>query len=476
MAGVVPHRRPRWAPRFLLGLVLVAAAAGGFAIAFRAALALALRAAADAANVVDAMVGAPIWARLAIPVAGGLAAGALAQRVARRGGGGVGDVMEAVALGRARLSLPATLIKSASSWCAIVSGGSLGREGPLIQVGGAAGHELGERLGLSAEERRVLIAAGTAAGFAAAYNTPLAAVAFVLEIVAGIVVIDTVVPTLIATVIATAMTRAVVGAGPIYGQRTFVLASAGELAAFAAVAVVCAAVAVGFTRLVRIAERAFRRPWLRPPWRQALGGLGAGAIIAVAPAVAGNGYEPLGHILDGGSAVAAVGVLLAAKAVATASSVGSGSPGGVFTPTLLIGGCTGYLVGAALAALGLEVGPRGGYALVGMAAAIAAATHAPLMAAVLAFELSGDYAVVLPLVLATALATALARALVRDSIYTAELRARGVAWELTLEGRELEAPPGEVIQPGEAAAPPGATAGPGGPDGASAAAEPPRGK
>ena len=107
----------------------------------------------------------------------------------------------------------------------------------------------------------------------------------------------------------------------------------------------------------------------------------------------------------------------------------------------MIGGCTGYLVGSALGAFGLDVGPPGGYALVGMAAAIAAATHAPLMAAVLAFELSGDYAVVLPLVLATALATAMARTLGRDSIYTAELRARGVSWELTMEGRAVNGAP-----------------------------------
>jgi CIC family chloride channel protein len=462
--GAVPPRRRRWAPRFLLGLALVAIAAGGFAIAFRAALALALRAAAGASSVVDAMAAAGWGWRLAAPTAGGLAAGAIALLVARRGGGGVSDVMEAVALGRARLSLPATLIKGAASWCAIVSGGSIGREGPLIQVGGAAGHEIGARLGLLAEERRVLIAAGTAAGFAAAYNTPLAAVAFVLEIVAGIAVIDTVVPTLVATVIATAMTRAVVGAGPIYGTRTFVLTSAGELAAYGAVAVVCALVAFGFTRLVRLGERAFRRPWLGPPWRQALGGLGAGAIIALVPEVAGNGYEPLDRVLDGGSAVAAVAVLLAAKSLATASSVGSGSPGGVFTPTLLIGGCTGYLVGAALAALGLDVGPRGGYALVGMAAATAAATHAPLMAAVLAFELSGDYAVVLPLVLATAVATALARALDRDSIYMSELRARGVAWELTFEGRELSERAAAAGAPAaEGAAEPGGPGPPGSP-------------
>lgn len=423
----------------MLALVLVAIAAGGFAIAFRASLAAAVHAVAGVTTVVDAMAGADWWWRLLFPMLGALAAGALALTIAKRGGGGVSDVMEAVALGTARLSIVVTLVKSAASWCAIVCGGSLGREGPLIQFGGAAGYSVGSRFGLHAEDRRVLVAAGTAAGFAAAYNTPLAAVAFVLEVVAGIVVVDTVVPTLVATVIATVLTRAAVGSGPIYGTRAFELLHAGELFAFAGVGLVAALVAFGFTRLVSLGEHAFRRPWLKPPLRQALGGLGAGAIIVFLPIVAGNGYEPLNTLLDGTPTLGVVAALLVAKAVATTSSVASGSPGGIFTPTLLIGGCTGYLFGSALAAAGFEVGAPGGYALVGMAAGIAAATHAPLMAAVLAFELSGDYAVVLPLVLATALATALSRTLGRDSIYMMELRARGVSWELTMAGRELPA-------------------------------------
>jgi CIC family chloride channel protein len=130
-------------------------------------------------------------------------------------------------------------------------------------------------------------------------------------------------------------------------------------------------------------------------------------------------------------------ILLLVKCFATTASVSSGSPGGVFTPTLLLGGGVGYAYGALLSALGASVGPAGGYALVGMAAATAASTHAPLMAAVMAFELSGDYAVVLPLSLATAVATALSRALRKESIYTAELSARGIGWTLTLEGRRI---------------------------------------
>lgn len=428
--------RLRWPLRFVVALALVAIAAGCFAIAFRWTLRAMLQAIAGVDDVVTAMSEAAIWWRLILPMLGGLLAGLVGLAVARRAGGGVSDVMEAVALGRTRLEMPVTLLKSLASWFAIVCGGSLGREGPLIQFGGTAGHSVGTSFGVSEQQRRVLIAAGSAAGFAAAYNTPLAAAAFVLEVVAGIVVIETVVPTLIATVIATALTRAVIGAGPIYGHREFILVSSAELVAFAGVGLVAAAVAFAFTRLLAFGERTFRRAWLRPPWRQALGGLGAGAIIVVLPQVAGNGYEPLNGILDGELSIHVVAVLLVAKCVATTSSVASGSPGGVFTPTLLIGGCTGYLAGVALQAANLDVGPPGGYALVGMAAATAAATHAPLMAALLAFELSGDYAVVLPLMLATALATALARMLGRDSIYTAELRARGVSWEITIESSQ----------------------------------------
>ncbi len=427
-----------WSARFGVGIVGVAVAAAGFAIAFRAVLGAAVHAASGVSNVVTAMEQAAWWWRLAIPVIGAAAAGVFAVLAKRYGGGGVGDVMEAVAIGRTRLSLRATTLRSIASWCAIATGGSLGREGPLIQFGGAAGSAIGERLALDDARRRVLIAAGTAAGFAAAYNTPLAAVAFVLEIVTGIVVVETVVPTLVATVIATALTRAVVGAGPIYGARQFVMRAPGELAAFAGVGIIAAVAAVAFTALVDLGERGFHRV-LAPPYRQALGGLGAGLVIVVVPQVAGNGYEPLNQVLDGALALRVVAVLVIAKCFATTSSVASGSPGGVFTPVMLVGGCVGYLGGAALAAAGADVGPPGGYALVGMAAAIAAATHAPMMAAILAFELSGDYAVVLPLVLATALATALARTLRRDSVYTAELRGRP-RWRATVAAEEPSRP------------------------------------
>ncbi|HTQ06269.1 MAG TPA: chloride channel protein [Polyangiaceae bacterium] len=425
--------------RFALGVLLVALGAAAFAIVFRAALSALFAAAANAHDVVSAMKHFPWWLRLVAPCAGGLCAGLLGMLVTRsRGGRGVGEVMEAVVLGKVRLPMRVTLVKSLASFCAIASGGSIGREGPLIQFGGACGKFVSDKLGLPMNDARRLIAAGTAAGFAAAYNTPFAAVLFVLEVVTGVVALEAILPALVATVIAVALTRAAVGQGPIYGQRSFQLEHPTELLAFAGLGIVTALGANAFMRVLSLGERAFKRKALRLPWRPALGGLLAGGAVALLPDVAGNGYEPLNALLDGAFAPGFVACLLAGKVFATTASVSSGSPGGVFTPTLLIGGALGLLYAHGLAALGVHLGVPGGYALVGMAAATGATVHAPLMAAVMAFELSGDYAIVLPLLLATALSTLVSRLLHRDSIYTAELRERGVGWELTLEGRVLD--------------------------------------
>ncbi|HWL88158.1 MAG TPA: chloride channel protein, partial [Polyangiaceae bacterium] len=401
---------------------------------FRLALLFVLRHASGTGDIVSALGSAPVAVRIALPALGGLLAGVIGMLLARAPPShGVGDVMEAVVLGRVHLSMRVTLLKSLASWLAIAAGGSIGREGPLIQFGGAVGKFVSDRFRLSNGQARILIAAGTAAGFAAAYNTPFAAVLFVLEVVAGVVVLETMVPALIATVLATALTRVVVGSGPVYGERAFVLRSPLELLAFAGLGIGAALVAQGFMRLLSLGEKCFRRPAFPLPWRPAVGGLVAGLFIAGLPEVAGNGYEPLNAVLDARFSAAFVAVLLVGKALATTASVSSGSPGGVFTPSLLLGGCAGFLYALALErAAGVVIGPAGGYALVGMAAVTAATTHAPLMAAVMAFELSGDYAIVLPLVLATAVSTATSRALRKDSIYTAELSDRG-AWELARE-------------------------------------------
>ncbi|HEU4407073.1 MAG TPA: chloride channel protein [Polyangiaceae bacterium] len=417
--------------RYAAATAGVAALAAAFAVAFRAAMEFAIRRAYRAPDVVAAFSALPAPLRLAVPAAGAAIAGALGALAARRhGAAGVGDIMEAVALGRGRPSLGATLWKAAGSYSALASGGSIGREGPLIQFGGAIGGHLGALARLGPRRTRALIAAGTAAGFAAAYNTPLAAVLFVLEVVAGVATLEIVLPVVVATAVATAVTRAAVGGGPIYGVRTFTLSSTAELLAHLALGAAAGAVGAAFLGLLSVGERLFARAVAPRPLRAALGGLVVGAFALGLPAVVGNGYEAINLLLEGRFTVATMLLLLVAKALTTTASVASGSPGGVFTPSLLLGATLGGAAGTALAAVAPagSVGAVGGYVLVGMAALAAATTHAPSMAAVLVFELSGDYHIVLPLLLATTAATLTSRRLRSESVYTEELRRRGVAW------------------------------------------------
>lgn len=430
----------RSAVHYLGALFIVALGAAFFAIGFRWLLTLVFGAVSGAGDVVSMIQRLPPWARVVLPATGGLLAGVVTLALTRTmRSQGVGDVMEAVVLGRVRLSMRTTLLKSAGSWFAIASGGSIGREGPLIQFGGTLGGLVSRLAKVDEDRARSLMAAGTAAGFAAAYNTPLAAILFVLEVVTGVVALDAILSTVVATAVATAVTRSVIGGGPVYGQREFALASSTEWLAYAAVGVVAALGAQGFMRMLSAGESFFARSRLPQPWRAATGGLIVGVVAIWFPQVTGNGYEPLNAMLDGAIPLGLVVWLLAAKSFATTASVASGSPGGVFTPTLFVGAAVGICFQHALSwALGpAAIGGAGAYALVGMAATTAATTHAPIMAAVLVFELSGDYAIVLPLLLATAISTALSRSLRADSIYGAELRKRGLSWELTLEGRRL---------------------------------------
>ena len=414
----------------------VAVVAAGFAIAFRGSLAAVGRL-LGGDGIVAMIEAAPAWERVALPAIGGLLVGLVLRIAARvREGAGVGFVMEAIVLGRVRVPLTRSVLQSCASWLAIASGNSLGREGPLIQFGAAAGEAARRVFRLDDVTARIVLAAGVAAGFASAYNAPVAAVLFVVEIVTGVVVLEAIVPMLIAVVIATIATRYAIGGAPLYGVRAFALRSPVELVAFAGRGLVAAPIGVGFLRLLGAVDRLWRA--LPMPWRPAAGGLACGAILMVLPVAAGNGFEPLAALLDGKLALTVIGCLIVAKPIATALAVGSGNPGGAFTPTLLIGGCAGALYAFGLhAAFGDAISSPSSYALVGLAAAMAATTHAPLTGAVLACELSDDYALLLPLLIAAALAAAWARRLYVDSVYTAELSRRGLRWRLTLDGRRV---------------------------------------
>jgi CIC family chloride channel protein len=390
-------------------------------------------------DVLEGFAALPWYERLALPAAGGAAAAAISTLAAHTPGGhGVAVILESVALGRGRIRVPAVLLKSAASLAALCTGGSLGREGSIIQFGAGAGSLLGRWLRLPGREARMLIAAGTGAAFASAYNTPFAAVLFVVEIVTGVLAIDIVVPAAVATTVATALTRLAIGGGPLYGQRAFELAGGAEIPAYIALGVLAGLVGPAFLAALSSMEDVLRRAPMPRIARGALGGLLVGAIALRLPEVTGNGYEAIQLILDGKLTGAILGVLLVGKAAATVASVSSGSPGGVFTPSMFLGAALGGLLGTAVPhVLGVRTAAAeaGGFALAGMAAMVAATTHAPFMAAILAFELSGDYSLVLPLLAGTSIAALISRRLRAESVYTEELRKRGIPWRGSLTER-----------------------------------------
>ncbi|MBK8693830.1 MAG: chloride channel protein [Deltaproteobacteria bacterium] len=216
---------------FAAATLLVGALGAAFAIAFRLGLRGGFIALLGEDDVLAAFGRMPWAMRVLLPTLGGGAAGLVTALASRRPGYGVGEVLEAVTVGRGQLSLSACLWKSASSFLAIVTGGSLGREGSIVQFGAGVGSEVGRRLGLTANHGRALVAVGTGAGFAAAYNTPIAAVLFVIEVVLGVATLDVVLPVVVGVVVATGLTRATLGGGPIYGARDFAIVSSRELLA-----------------------------------------------------------------------------------------------------------------------------------------------------------------------------------------------------------------------------------------------------
>jgi CIC family chloride channel protein len=428
-------------------LLVLAAAVGALgalgAAGFRVALHGALRLFFGAPeNILAAAEHVSAWRRVLMPGAGALVGALLAIAVRRipGAGGGVAGIMEAVSIRRGAVGLAAAIGRAGCSLATLGSGGSVGREGPIIQLAASIGSRLGRAVDLPEARLRVLVACGAASGFAAAYNTPMAAALFVVEVLVGAWSADVLGPAAVASVVSTAVTQLLHGKESLYRITPFELVSPAELVPYALLGLLAAAVGTAFLATLEGAERLFARALRSPVLRAAAGGLLVGALAVRLPEVLGNGYETTSEILTRGFAARWLLLVLVAKLAATAATVGSGGPGGVFTPTLLLGAALGGAVGDALQRVHPGgTGSPGAYALVGMGALLAATTHAPLLAVVFVYEVSQDYPIILPLMLACFVASAFARRWRPRSIYEEELEKRGVSWEGRPEARALRA-------------------------------------
>ena len=340
--------------------------------------------------------------RAIVPVIGGLAAGLVLQYGAALVSAKRSiDYMEAVAVGDGVIAAKPALIRSISSLLTIASGGSIGREGPMVQLAALIGSKVGVLRKAPVPRRRLLVACGAAAGIASAYNAPIAGALFVAEIVMGSIAMESFGPLLVASVSADATIHRLLGYGPVFDVPTVHFGENWELILYAMFGVLLGHLAPPFLALLAWSKRRFAS--LPGPLylKFAFGGLIVGLISMVFPQVWGNGYSVVDAILHNRLVGWLLLAVLLAKVASTASTVGSGAVGGVFTPTLFIGAAVGALTGSTLRlAFPHMTSGAGAFAVVGMGGFLAATTHAPLTSVLMIFEMTLDHQVVLPLILA----------------------------------------------------------------------------
>jgi CIC family chloride channel protein len=429
--------------RALLLAALVGAIGGLLGVAFRAAADAVQALVVGSGSLLEGARALPWWRRLLTPAAGALAAGLLVHVAARRDTAfGIGGLMEAVTFRRRPIRTGPTLARIGAALATIGSGGSVGREGPIIQLGATAANLLGRAARCDARSLSILLAAGAASGMAAAYNAPLAGALFVMEAMLANFAMDVFASVAVASGAGTLVMRAILGGEQVYDVEIPMGGGAPSIVLAALpLGVLCGGAAVLFQRLLQRATELFGRLRLHRAFVPALGGLLVGAIGLLWPEVWGNGFPIVSDILqwriplfDPGQALAAsVVVLLVMKPVATACSVGSGGQGGVFTPALFLGAALGALCAAAADRLpGVDL-PRAALSIVGMGGLLAGITHAPIAAAALLFEMTHQPGLLLPLAACAAASALTAKLVARDSLYTESLRRRGVPVDAGIE-------------------------------------------
>lgn len=370
-----------------------------------------------------------VWFVVLAPVVAGLLYGPLVHLFAREARGhGVPEVMFAVAKRGGRIKPQVAAVKALASALCIGGGGSVGREGPIVQIGSALGSTLGGLVRVAEGRMRVLVACGAAGGISATFNAPLAGVFFAMELILRDFATRSFGMVVLSSVTASVIGRAAFGNQPFLHLPSFTVSHPIEYLFFAGLGLLCGIIGVAFTRVLYLVEDVCDAAWRWPEWlRPAVGGVLLGGLLLALPEMYGVGYPVLDRGVAGHYALAFLTVLLVGKMLATSLTIGIGGSGGVFAPSLFIGAMAGAAYGIVLHdALPGAAGPVGAYGLIGMGAVFAGAARAPITAVIIMFELTGEYTIILPLMAAIVLATGASHLTSKDTIYTLKLRRRGV--------------------------------------------------
>jgi CIC family chloride channel protein len=383
---------------------------------------------AEAQDPLEAASSLPWYWRVAIPAAGGLIVGPLIYFFAREAKGhGVPEVMAAVALRGGVIRKRVVGVKALASAISIGSGGSVGREGPIVQIGSALGSSIGQLLKVPAAQLRTIVGCGAAAGVSATFNAPIAGALFAAEVVVGNFAVAQLSPIVISSVVATVVSRFFLGNHPAFPVPDYQLVSPFELLPYMLVGLAAGIVALAFMFTLYRTEDFFDRTPIPEPLRAAVGGALVGCIAIWFPHVYGVGYSTIEDALTSQLPAMLLGVLIVVKIAATSITIGSGGSGGIFAPCLFLGATTGGFFGSFIHQwFPAATASSGAYALVTMGAVVAAATHAPITAIIMIFELTQTITIIPPLMAACVVSTLVTTRLHRDSIYTMKLRRRGI--------------------------------------------------
>jgi len=375
----------------------------------------------------------PFYKILLAPAVGGLLVGLISLLFKSAKGHGVPDVLKAVILGK-KVPPFVAIIKTISSSITIGTGGSAGREGPIIQIGAALGSGVGRLLKFTGNKLRTVLACGASGGLAATFNAPMGGAMFASEIIVGDFSLKTFSPIIVTSVIATVVSRHYLGDNITFSAPPYQFKEPIELIFYALMGIFCAFIGILFIKVFYKTEEFFDKLTIPSYLKPALGGFILGLLALFSRRIMGVGYATIMDILNGNLLIPILFILIFLKIIATSLTLSSGGAGGLFVPSLFIGAASGGFFGSIVHSLyPLHTASPGAYALVAMSAMLASTMRAPITAILIIFEITHSYQIILPLMICTIISNVMSNFLYNESIFTYPLTKEGIRIRKSIE-------------------------------------------
>ncbi|MBK7631747.1 MAG: chloride channel protein [Ignavibacteriales bacterium] len=426
----------------ILVAIIIGVIAGFSAIGIRALIKLFSQLSfSGPGNLLENVIATPWYLIIIIPVIGGIIVGPLIYYFAPEAKGhGVPEVMQAILLKGGQIRGRVAVVKALASAITIGTGGSVGREGPIIQIGSSLGSVIGQFLRVSPKRLKTLVGCGAAAGIAAAFNAPIAGALFAVEIILMDFAVAQFSPIVISSVMATVISHTFEGNFTAFIVPKYQLTSPVEIGFYFVLGAASGVVAYLFIKTLYFSEEFFDNRIKIPDYlKPALGGIGIGLMALVFPQIMGVGYDTINNALYGNMIWYVALALIFMKILATSLTLGSGGSGGIFAPSLFMGAMLGYFFGSFVHTYFPDItASPGAYALVAMGGLVAGTTRAPITAIIIVFELTNDYRIILPLMITCIMSMIVSTKLSRESIYTLKLVLRNIGIKEGMETNIME--------------------------------------